>query len=66
MLIKALYKLHSLRDKQQEITELYNIGALSDLDAYEEVLNSYTSLQIILQIFIGRIAGLRSINDGLK
>lgn len=59
-------KLHSLKDKQQEIAELYNIDALSDLDAYEEVLNSYTSLQITLQAFIGRIAGLRSISDGLK
>lgn len=59
-------KLHSLKDKQKEIAELYNIDALSDLDAYEEVLNSYTSLQITLQAFIGKIAGLRSISDGLK
>lgn len=51
-------QLKNLKNKQLEIGELYQVDALTEIDAYEEALKNYSSLQSTLQAFIGRLAGL--------
>ncbi|KGK02584.1 hypothetical protein [Pseudoalteromonas sp. ND6B] len=51
-------QLKNLKNKQLEIGKLYNDDTLTTLEAYEEDLKNYSSLQATLQAFIGRLAGL--------